>query len=143
MIKRVAALAAVAVVGFVAITWWALEADGVAVLETRRADGTPRETHVWYVVRDGELWVEAGAPENGWFVDVQQDPVLELRSDELGGAFSGTYRARVDGDPGAAPRLRADLREKYGLRDRWVGLLVDSSRSRAVQLHPSDPASAH
>ncbi len=125
-------------VAFVALTWWALESGGVAVLETRQPDGEPRETHVWYVVRDGELWVEAGAPENGWFLDVQQDPVLEFRTDELSGALSGSYRARVDGDPGAAPRLRADLREKYGLRDRWVGLLVDASRSHAVQLHPSD-----
>ena len=30
------------------------------------------------------------------------------------------------------------LREKYGLRDRWVGLLVDTSDSLAVRLSPAD-----
>jgi hypothetical protein len=136
MLKRLLATAAVlaaAIVAFGVVTWWALESGGVAVLETRQADGSLRETHVWFVVRDGELWVEAGAPENGWFLDVRQDPVLDFRSDEL----SGSYRARVDRDPGAHPRLRAELRAKYGLRDRWVGMLVDGSRSLAVQLHPN------
>jgi hypothetical protein len=137
--KKVLATVAAALLGFVALTAWALESGGVAILETRRADGGVRETHVWFVVRDGELWVEAGSPDNGWFVDVQQQPLLAFRSDEESGALSGSYRARIDPDPGAAPRLRGELRDKYGFRDLWVGMLVDSSRSRAVQLHPARP----
>jgi hypothetical protein len=31
-------------------------------------------------------------------------------------------------------KLRARLAEKYGWRDKWVGPLVDSSRSSAVLL---------
>lgn len=132
-IRALLALAA-AVLLFVGLTAWALEADGVAVLETRSPDGSSRETHVWFVTREGELWVEVGSPENGWWQDVQRDPTLEFRSDDLDGRF----RARLDEDPGAHPRLRAALREKYGLRDRWVGLLVDSTQSLAVQLHPTN-----
>lgn len=130
-----AAVLVAGVLAFGAVTFWALESGGVAVLETRTEDGSLRETHVWYVVRDGELWVEAGAPENGWFLDVQRSPELVFRSD----GPAGPYRARIDRDPAAHPRLRAALREKYGLRDRWVGMWVDSSRSLAVQLHPTTP----
>ena len=133
--KKVLAVLAAALLSFVALTAWALESGSVATLSTRTPEGTVRETHVWYVVRDGELWVEAGAPENSWFLDVQREPLLEFHADEL----SGHYRARLDPDPAAAPRLRSELRSKYGLRDLWVGMLVDSSRSRAVQLHPIQP----
>ena len=65
---------------FVALAWWVLESGGVARIETTAADGSLRETHVWYVVRDGELWVEAGTPENSWFVDVQREPGVVFRS---------------------------------------------------------------
>ena len=83
----------------------------------------------------GKHYLEAGARENGWFQDVQSSSILEFQSDDL----SGSFRARLDEDPAAHPRLRAALREKYGLRDLWVGLLVDSSQSLAVQLHPTSP----
>ena len=53
--------------GFVAVTWWVLEAGGVAVIETRSPDGMLRSTHVWYAEPDGELWLEAGTPENPWY----------------------------------------------------------------------------
>jgi hypothetical protein len=35
--------------------------------------------------------------------------------------------------------VRAALRAKYGWRDAWVGLLVDSSRSVAVRLREPQP----
>jgi hypothetical protein len=133
--KRVLAVVAAAILAFVVITGWALESGGVAVLETRQSDGTARQTHVWFVVQNGELWIEAGTPDNSWFRDVQRDPTLLFESDDL----SGSFTARLDEDPSAHPRLRAALREKYGLRDRWVGLFVDSSQSLAVQLHPNGP----
>lgn len=132
---RAALLAAAALAGvFVAGTWWALEASEVARIETRAADGTVRSTHVWYVEPEGELWLEAGAPENGWFRDVLGDPRLSLEAD---GAV-GRYRVQVVDTPAAQRRVRTLLREKYGWRDRWVGLFVDGSRSVAVRLEPVD-----
>jgi len=117
-------------VGFVLMTFLALESGGVAVLETRADDGSTRSTHVWFVEPNGELWIEAGTPENGWYVDVQRDPLVSFSSAER----SGEYIAeRVEG-PGAHDQIRALLGEKYGMRDWWIGLLFDTSRSVAVRL---------
>lgn len=127
----IAILAALALVGF---TWWALESGGVAVLETRAADGSVRKTHVWFVERDGELWIEAGTPENSWWVDVQREPELVFTSPDGSGRF---VAERVE-TPGAHDEIRSRLRTKYGVRDWWVGVLFDTSRSIAVVLRPAD-----
>ncbi len=113
-------------------TWWALESGGVAVIQTRTPDGSLRSTHVWFVSPNGELWIEAGTPENPWFQDVQRDPVVSL---ELDGRTE-TYVAEPVTHLDAHTRIRTLLRAKYGRRDRFVGLLVDTSRSVAVRLTP-------
>jgi hypothetical protein len=133
-VKAVLLVAAALAAAFGATTWWALESGGVAVIETRTPDGGVRSTHVWYTEPDGELWLEAGTPENAWFRDAQQHPALTFTA----GGRSARYIARsVDGASGHA-RIRSLMREKYGLRDRWVGLVVDTSRSVAVRLVPTD-----
>jgi hypothetical protein len=135
ILQRLAlAIAAALVLGFAAATWWALESGGVAVVETRSPDGSPRSTHVWYVERDGALLLEAGSPENGWFRDIQRDPLVTFRAEQR----SARYLAQPLAEASAQRRVRSLLREKYGFRDRWVGLLVDSSRSVAVELLPSE-----
>ncbi len=136
MIVRIAVTTvALALVVFVGTTWWALESFGVATVETLTEDGSLRSTHVWYVEPDGELWLEAGSPENGWFRDALENPALSFRAEQR----SGRYRAQpLDGDD-AHHRIRSLIRAKYGLRERWVGLLVDTSRSVAVQLVPERP----
>ena len=125
----IAALAA----AFGATTWWALESEGVAVIETRTAEGSLRSTHVWYVEPNGELWLEAGAPENAWFRDVRRDPTLTFTVD----GRSAHHVARPVDDPSGHSRIRSWIQAKYGFRERWVGLIVDTSRSVAVQLHPA------
>ena len=110
---------------FVGFTWWALESGGVAVIETHAADGSQRETHVWFAEPDGELWLEAGTPENAWYVEVQADPRVGFSS----GARSGQYLARSVAEPGGHDRIRALLREKYGVRDAWIALIFDTSNS--------------
>ena len=128
--RRIAAVVALIVLGFVLLTWWALECNNVAVLETQSADGGVRSTHVWYAEPDGELWIEAGTPENGWYVDVQQDPMVSFSSPER----SGEYVAQpIPGDE-AHLRIRGLLRKKYGFRDRWIGVLFDTSQSVAVRM---------
>ncbi|MCG8589126.1 MAG: hypothetical protein MJE66_07525 [Proteobacteria bacterium] len=115
---------------FAGVSWWALESSGVAVVVTRASDGSPRSTHVWYAELDGELWLEAGAPENGWFQDIQRHATLALKRDGVEAEFEAVPV------PGAGDRVRRALRDKYGVRDRIVGLWVDSSRSVAVRLQP-------
>jgi hypothetical protein len=120
------------VAAFAAVTWWALESGGVAIVTTGPAGGGRRSTHVWYVETDGEVWLEAGTPENGWFVDLETNPNLALEID----GHSRRWRAVPIDDPSGHQRIRSLLRKKYGFRDWWVGLLVDTSRSVAVRLTP-------
>lgn len=122
----------VAVLAFAGITGYALESSDVAVVETQRADGGTRRTHVWYAEHGGELWLEAGRADNGWFVDVSREPRLRFSAD----GRSGLFRALVVREPAAHPRLRAQLRAKYGWRDAWVAIYVDQSQSLAVRLVP-------
>lgn len=123
------------VVAFVAITWLALEAGGVAIVETRAEDDSARATHVWFVEPDGELWLEAGSKQNPWFADLGRDPQLSLRVD----GRVRRYVAERRDDAESRARVRALLREKYGLRDAWVGLFVDQSQSLVVRLVPVAP----
>jgi hypothetical protein len=136
-------------VAFIVLTWLALEAGGVAVVETLASDGSTRSTHVWFVTPDdvgspgdpagnpgkGEIWVEAGTPANGWYMDIQERATLALTS-RSEARISGRYLARPI--PGEAPhrRIRALLREKYGLRDWWIASVFDTSQSVAVRLIP-------
>ncbi len=122
------------VAAFGATTWWALESGGVAVIETRTPRGTVRSTHVWYTEPTKELWLEAGTPENAWFQDIRQNPVLTFRAN----GRSARYVARPVDDPSGHSRIRSLIREKYGFRDRWVGHVVDTSRSVAVRLLPAE-----
>ncbi len=132
--KPLLILVATLVAGFGATTWWALEFGGVAVIETETPEGTVRSTHVWYTEPNDELWLEAGTPENAWFQDVQRNPILTFRAN----GRSARYVARPVDDPSGHSRVRSLIRDKYGSRDRWVGLLVDTSRAVAVQLFPAD-----
>jgi len=116
----------------VALTGWALESGGVATLETHGPDGRVRSTHVWYAEVDGELWLEAGTPENGWYVDVQRDALVTFSADGTSGRF---VAEPVEG-AAAHEQIRSLLRVRYGWRDRWVALLFDTSRSVAVRLEP-------
>ena len=124
-----------AVLVFAAITFVALESSDVAIVETLRADGSTRATHVWFVEEDGVLWLEAGTPENGWYVDVLGEPRLRFRSEERDGDF---VAHPLPDDRARHARLREQLHAKYGWRDAWVSVYVDQSRSLAVRLEPLD-----
>lgn len=135
--RRMAAVVALTVLGVVLLTWWALEWSGIAILETRSADGAVRSTHVWYAEPHGELWIEAGTPENDWYVDVQEDPRVSFSALER----SGEYVAQTISGHEAHLRIRDLLREKYGFRDWWIGVLFDTSQSVAVRMVSQSPNS--
>ena len=100
------------------------------MVETRAPDGSTRPTHVWFAESNDELWVEAGDPSNPWFLDVQREPLVSLRSDHR----SGEFLAEIHDRPDARERLRSLLRSKYGVRDWWVASIFDTSKSVAVKL---------
>lgn len=131
--KAVVVSLAAALACFVLITWWALESGGVAVLETRAPDGSLRSTHVWFAEPEGEIWLEAGTPENSWYLDVQREPRVSFSSERR----TGTFSARPVEEPAGHDRIRALLRQKYGVRDWWIDVLFDTSESVAVRLVPA------
>jgi len=132
--RRILFLAALLLAVFGFGTWGALEISGVAVVTTTRETGEPRATHLWYVEDGGVLWLEAGTPDNSWFADVGRDPLVTFAAEDRPAA-----RHRAVPVPERSAAVRAQLRRKYGWRDRWVGLFVDSSRSLAVRLDPVPP----
>jgi hypothetical protein len=125
-----------ALAAFGAVTWWALESSGVAVLRTERLDQDARETHVWWVESDGALWLEAATPERGFLSEIRRFPVAIL----VRAGQEQPFHTDIVDTPDAHARVRAAMRAKYGWRDAWVGLLQDTSRSVAVRLTPPIPA---
>jgi hypothetical protein len=134
LVLRLLPWLAAASLGLAGFTFWALEAGDVAVLATQRPDGRTRETHVWWAAYADAIWVEAATPERDWLAEALARGEVGLTRDGHGERF------RVESAPGpeAHTRVRALLRQKYGLRDAWVGLLQDTSRSVAVLLHPRE-----
>jgi hypothetical protein len=125
---------ALGLAGVVAFSVWALEASDVARITTRAGD-EERVTHVWYVEDGDALLLEAGSPENGWFVDVTAHPVLDFAAPGLDGRFT----ARPLPNPEGHRRIRRLLREKDGLRDAWIARRFDTGRCVAVALEPAPP----
>ncbi len=136
--KILAGIVISSVVLFALFTWWALESGGVAIIETRTADGSARSTHVWYAEPNGELWVEAGTPENGWFVDIGLNRRVTFATE----GASESYVAETIPGKVAHQRIRNLLREKYGVRDWWIGVIFDTTRSIAVRLVPAEPGTS-
>ena len=136
-LRAVAIALAILLAAFGALTWWALESSGVAVLRTERLDQDPRETHVWWVESDdGALWLEAATPERAFLSELRRFPVAVLSRD----GQEAPFHTDIVDTPAARARVRAAMRAKYGWRDAWVGLLQDASRAVAVRLTPPEPA---
>lgn len=131
MKRALGALLALAV-ALAVFTWWTLEASDVAVLVTQRPDGRARETHVWWAEHEGGLQLEAATPERAWLAEALAAGEVDVERD----GRRERFRIERSEAPGAHDRIRGLLREKYGLRDAWVGLLQDTSRSVAVRLVP-------
>ena len=128
--KLTLTLVGVLVALLVAVSYAALEAGGVAIVETEKADGTTRTTHVWFMQERG-LWLEGGSAGNGWVTDVEQTGELTLSMN----AKPFRYKATISTRPRDRGLVRIQMRRKYGWRDWWVGLFVDHEKSVAVQLH--------
>lgn len=123
--------------GFGLVTWAALESAEVVVLRTFDVNGIAFDSRVWIADdENGTGWIEAAEPEKPFYLRLVARPEVELvRRGE-----STTVRAVPVPGEDAHGAIRAMLAAKYGWRDRWVGLLVDTSRSVAVRLERLEPA---
>ena len=117
-------------IALVALTWWALAASDVAVVETAMEDAGLRRTHVWFVTVDDAVLIEAGTPDNGWYVDARRSGRLRIVEPAH---IARACPAEVLANPDGHERIRSLLREKYGLRDLWIAMIFDTSRSLAVR----------
>jgi hypothetical protein len=125
------AIVAGVVVLFGAVTWWALESGEVVVLRTYDADGAAHESRVWLASDEsGVLWIEAANPERSWYRELQLRPEVELVRN---GIQERKRAVPVPGPEGHAT-VRRPLAARYGLRDWWIGLLADTSRSVGIRL---------
>lgn len=124
----VAVLGAAVVAG--AVTLVALEGGEVAIVRTRAADGTPRETRTWVADADGAAWIEAASPERAFLRDALTRPAVELR--RRGRWLS--CRAEAVPNPGGHQRIRDMLGATYGWKDWWIGWFADTRRSVALRL---------
>ncbi|HET9062611.1 MAG TPA: hypothetical protein VFO62_04920 [Candidatus Binatia bacterium] len=129
--RRIVLTLTAAAMIFAGVTYVALEASGVVVVETD-VGGKTRSAHVWFVRENGELWLEAGHPDSPWVRDLAGATTLRL----LGEGLDGAYRFSIDATAEGHERIRTALRRKYGWRDRWIDALVDLSHSRLVVLAP-------
>lgn len=131
----VAAGALVAVLALLGGGVLGLSELGEVVVITTGSGEDRGTTRVWVVDSDGRPWLRAGQPENRWLARLRTHPELEM---ERGGTV-GRYRAVLVETPEARERLNALFAEKYGIADRLIGVLRDSSRVTPIRLDPAEP----
>jgi len=131
-VKRLGLAVIVIVALFALVTLAALEGPEVVIVHTRDTFGRVRTTRTWIVDHDGFAWIEAANPERGFYRSIMDNPEIEL---ERHGALR-SYHAVALANPDGHRLIRRLLGEKYGLADRWIGLLTDTSDSLAIRLEP-------
>jgi hypothetical protein len=130
----VAVAAGLAAIVFGAVTWAALESAEVVVLRTFDADGKAHESRVWIADdEEGRVWIEAAESQKPFYLRLIARPEVEL----LRAGETKVMRASAFPGEEGHRRIRDLLAAKYGWRDVWVGLLVDTSASVAVRLEPA------
>jgi len=135
MIKKTVLSLTGIILTMLAITYIALEQSDVLVVETfDKSLQQPRYTHIWYVEIEGQIYLEAGHPQNPWVQDLENGHTLAIQGANLDGWYAFTI-GNLDEEH---QKIRALMRKKYGWRDWWVALLFDTSRSQLITLSFSD-----
>ena len=121
MTVRGAILGSIAVWALIVLaTYLAGEQTEVVVLHTRDEKGVEFATNMWVVDLGDVTWVRVANPRRGWYRRLVANQLVEL---ERGGRVEA--RLAIP-DPSTETRLAVDeaFAAKYGLVDRWYGLLV-------------------
>ena len=118
------------IVAFTAVTLVALEGGEVVVLRTVDDHGTPRETRTWVADESGTAWIEAANADRPFLRQLRAVPDIQLHR---GGAWRPCRGTEIS-NPEGHDRIRRLLATKYGWKDCWIGLLADTTASRAVRL---------
>ncbi len=129
--------------GFILIllvtTYIALEQSDVLIVETfDRSAQIARYTHVWFVREDGQIYLEAGHPQNPWVQDLASADIIGIQGANLDGWYAFTVGDSQAEVITGREKIRALMRQKYGWRDWWVTRLFDTSQSQLVRLTFTD-----
>ena len=139
MIKKIV----MSLCGFILIllitTYLALEQSDVLVVESfDRSAQNARYTHIWFVVEEGHIYLEAGHPENPWVQDLAKADTIGIQGANLDGWYAFSISNSQTSENSDHLKIRALMRKKYGWRDWWVALLFDTSQSQLVSLTFTD-----
>ena len=117
----------------VGVTFTALEAGDVLTARTIDAEtGEERKTHIWFATSSEGVFLEAGNPQSRWVRDLANGSTLRLE----GGGLDGQHSFSIK--PGRRAEIRQMMREKYGWRDRWIGMVFDLSATELIELDSPD-----
>lgn len=105
----------------------------VVTLYTRDPGGGESRTSLWVVDHEGSQYLRAGDRASGWFDRLRRAPEVRV---ERGGK-AAVYQAVPT--PELTPAIDALMAEKYGLADRFIGVIRDPAQSMAVKLVPVSP----
>ena len=135
MTVRNAILGSVAVWAVIVLgTYLAGEQTEVAVLHTRDERGAEFTTKLWVVDLGDVTWIRVANPDRAWYRRLLANPRVQL---ERGGRFE-THLAIPDPSPEAALAVDEAFAAKYGLVDRWYGLIVRRD-AVPIRLIPQTP----
>jgi hypothetical protein len=115
-------------------TYVAGEQTEVVRLQTRDETGQPWMTKMWVVDIGDVTWVRVANPQRAWYRRLLANPKVEL---ERGGRQQPRL-AIPDETPATRASVDAAFAAKYGLVDRWYGLLVRHA-AVPIRLVPREP----
>ena len=115
-------------------TYVAGEQIEVVWLRTHDESGKEWSTKLWVVDLGDVTWVRVANPRRAWYQRLLANPRVEL---ERGGRFEPRL-AIPDESPEARVAVDAAFAAKYGVVDRWYGLLArrDPVPIRLVPVEP-------
>ena len=114
-------------------TYVAGEQTEVVRLRTRDESGKEWVTKLWVVDLGAVTWVRSANPTRAWYQRLLANPRVELeRGDRVGPRV-----AIPDDSPATRAAVDEAFAAKYGLVDRWYGLLVRRN-AVPIRLAPAD-----
>jgi hypothetical protein len=96
------------------------EQTEVVVLRTFDEAGAAHDTKMWVVDHEGAPWVRVANPERAWYQRLRARPRATL----LRAGATIEVDATTDGSPGTRQLVDQAFARKYGLTDRWYGILL-------------------
>jgi hypothetical protein len=116
-------------------TYVAGEVVETVIVRNYNPDGTSHDSKVWVVDIDGTPWVRVGRAGRSWGENLRTHPRAEL----LRAGVTSARVATLDDSPETRARVDAAFAEKYGVVDRWFGIVIRKNPI-PVRLDPAPPS---